>query len=64
MKKINDHVKGLLAATNALIVSALVCTPALAADETPATSAAGEPVGLEEIVVTAEKRETTASKTA
>ena len=64
MKKIHDHLKGVLATTNALIVGALVCTPALAADETPAAPAAGEPAGLEEVVVTAEKREATASKTA
>jgi iron complex outermembrane recepter protein len=63
MNKIHVHIKGVLAATNALIVGALVCTPALAADEGPAAPAAGEPVRLEEVVVTAEKRETTASKT-
>ena len=64
MTKVHDHVKGVLAAINALALGALVCTPALAADETPTAPAAGEPAGLEEIVVTAEKRETTASKTA
>jgi iron complex outermembrane receptor protein len=64
MNKIRDHLKGVLAATNALTLGALLCTPALAADETPAAPAAGESVRLEEVVVTAEKRETTASKTA
>ena len=51
MNKIHDRQNGVLAATNALIVGALVCAPALAADETPAAPATGESVRLEEEIL-------------
>lgn len=58
MNKIDRHVAGVLAAST-LVASVLVGTPAWAED----TANSGSSDALQEIVVTAEKRETTESKT-